>query len=978
MRMMQFAQMPPKKKQKTDVKADATEEATDTKRQTGLDEVKLPSGVVPSHYALTLVPDLENFKFSAYVEIDVQVKPGYECGFIRLHAVDLLVNAAGVVLLRPNTQQRWSCSQVLPEAKTQTLKLHFSSNALPPAQYRLEIKYVGVMNDKLCGLYRSSYTTPSGESKVVLCTQFEATDARRCLPCWDEPALKATFDVAIAVPPYMEAVSNMPVKSEATVLPDKEAPAGTSVKDTAKGVGGLEYPVGWRLVSYLRSPVMSTYLLAVVVGELDYIAAYTQPAPGRSPVLVRVYTPPGKTAQGQFALDLATKALEIYNQWFGIPFPLPKVDLLAIPDFAAGAMENWGCITYREVRLLVDAKGSSRESQRAAARTICHELAHMWFGNLVTMDWWTNLWLNEGFARFMEFLCLSKLFPDWDMWVEFTEQVSSRAKSLDALRSTHAVEVPVKWPEEINEIFDLISYAKGGTVIRMLADTLGEDTFQRGLQSYLQTHSYRNACTEDLWQALQQSSSRDVTALLSPWVKQVGFPLVTLTRMSRTEEGGLEITLTQKRFLAEPSGQAGADKADGTADDTPWTVPLRILVGRDGLDRSPADHSDWQVEVAPGPQEQTFSLSKQEVEARCGKGEEEVWVKLNGGSSTMCRVRYLDSQLLLGPLSAAVRQCVLSTTDRLDLVQDTCALASAGELSLPVALRFLRTSCRQEQSKAVWVAIAEGLGEVLSLHGEETQPHNRALKQLVAELFGPIYSSLGWEAKAGEEGERASLRPVVLKMMGRAGDHEVAKQARVHLAAFLWDEDKNPLPADLRGMVYKTAVQHGGTPNTEWQAVRELFRRSDLSEEKRRCLTALGGCAGNPKLIGETLKWGLESGEVREQDLYILLESLSGHTQGRRAVWAWLTGEWSELSAKYKQSGQNVIFSGLIGAALRGWSTLEAAEEFERFFQEHPCPAAARVIAQASERVRARALQRVRQSQELASDSSWTDCATKL
>eukprot|EP00457_Paulinella_chromatophora_P001300 gb/GEZN01001302.1/.p1 GENE.gb/GEZN01001302.1/~~gb/GEZN01001302.1/.p1 ORF type:complete len:951 (+),score=165.81 gb/GEZN01001302.1/:19-2871(+) len=948
--------MPPKKKQKTE--GEGAEVV----------QVRLPSGIVPSHYDLTLVPDFNSFIFQAYIKIDVDVKPGADTNAISLHAVDLTFAAKDVSLVSyGDAVTQLNCSSVQQDPKMQTATFVFGSGKLCAGLYTMQILYRGALNDQLCGLYRSTYIGPDGQSKLVLCTQFEATDARKCLPCWDEPARKATFDVTVVVPSHLQAVSNMPIKSQETVLPpnsltkDQEKEAKLQTYNTSEqetkvvgGRGGLQYPLGWKSVSYMRSPVMSTYLLAMVVGEFDFIAGLTQGlGEGARPVQVRVWTPPGKTAQGHFALQVATRALDFYNQWFGIPYPLPKVDLLAIPDFAAGAMENWGCITYREVRLLVDPVGSSQESKRATARTICHELAHMWFGNLVTMDWWTNLWLNEGFARFMEFLALDTLFPEWDIWTEFTTSVLSSARSLDALQNTHPVEVPVKWPEEINEIFDTISYAKGGSVIRMIASTLGTKAFQAGLQRYLKQHQYSNAHTAQLWDALQQASGQDVVRLLDPWVKQCGYPVVTLQQLTSNTDGSVSVTLSQRRFFSAACSSSSPSSAD-----CPWTVPLTLQLGPDRT-------RTWQILLEPGSASQTFSSP-----TASGHGAVP-WVKINLGASTLCRVHYQDNNLLLGALSGAVREGKLAPTDRLDLVQDAFALASAGLLALPVALRFLTSCFVSERNPSVWDSIAAALSPLIALHAEEGNPHADGLRALVIKLCQDIYQEVGWTAKPGESESTAALRPMVLKMLAMAGQQDVAQQARLRLASFLLDPEAHPLSADLREVVYEAAVRNGGRDNKEWNAVQALYRKTDLSEEKRRCLLALGKCPQDATLVAQTLRWATEQEEVRDQDLYLILSSLASHSVGRIPVWHWLKSNWPKLDAKYGRGGQNFIFGALVGAAINGWSTEEAADDFDSFFREHPCPAATRIIAQAGERVRAKAKQRVRQNEELTQDANW-------
>ena len=380
---------------------------------------------------------------------------------LTLHALDLTIHSASLHSTGSQAEMFFPATFTL-DALSQTVTFSFGVVMQQgPAELRLE--YTGVLNDKLAGFYRSKYFV-EGQERYMAVTQFEATDARRALICWDEPAVKATFEVCLVVPLDRMAISNM--------APEKTV---TNLK------------LAKREVFFPKTPIMSTYLLAFVVGEFDFLSCHTPEG-----TEIRVYTPLGKTHLGHFALSVASRALSYYVKLFDIPYPLPKMDLLAIPDFAAGAMENYGCITYREVALLIDEAESSLDRKQRVTRTICHEIAHQWFGNMVTMEWWTHLWLNEGFARFLEFFAVDSLFPSWNIWAQFVSSIQGSALRLDGLENSHPIEVPVNHPDEINEIFDTISYAKGASIIRMLCEFLGTEVFFTGLHNYLLKHQWSN------------------------------------------------------------------------------------------------------------------------------------------------------------------------------------------------------------------------------------------------------------------------------------------------------------------------------------------------------------------------------------------------------------------------------------------------------------------------------------------------------
>eukprot|EP01094_Clydonella_sp_ATCC50884_P017334 TRINITY_DN2999_c0_g1_i1.p1 TRINITY_DN2999_c0_g1~~TRINITY_DN2999_c0_g1_i1.p1 ORF type:complete len:463 (-),score=132.41 TRINITY_DN2999_c0_g1_i1:21-1409(-) len=395
--------------------------------------------------------------------------------------------------------------------------------------------FEGVLNDQMAGFYRSRYSV-EGEERFMAVTQFEPTDARRAFPCWDEPSLKATFSVSLTVPTNRTALGNMPAEEEQVN-------------------GDL------KTIRFGRTPIMSTYLVAFLVGEFDVVEDVTKEG-----VVMKVYTPLGKADQGKFALEVGKNTLSFYTDYFAIPYPLPCLAMVAISDFSAGAMENWGLVTYRETALLIDSATSGVSNKQRVAYVVAHELAHQWFGNLVTMEWWKELWLNEGFATWVGNLAVDHLFPAWDIWTKFSSDYFARAQQLDSLRSSHPIEVEVYSSDEINEIFDAISYCKGAAIIRMIASVLGLDAFKKGLQIYLKRHQYGNAVTDDLWQALQESSGVDVKSLMDVWTKHTGYPVLHAALSSATT-----LHVRQHRFLSSGEGEGGED------DKTIWRCSVPAL-----------------------------------------------------------------------------------------------------------------------------------------------------------------------------------------------------------------------------------------------------------------------------------------------------------------------------------------------------------------------------------------------------------------
>ena len=837
-----------------------------------LERVLLPDDVVPKRYDLTLKPDLERFTFGGSESVEVEVKAATRR--IVVHATELEIHSA--VLERDGASREPEGIEANEEEETVAFVF---GETLEPGPARLAIEFTGQLNDKMHGFYRGVYHQ-DGEKRIMAVTQFEATDARRAFPCWDEPARKAVFAVTLVVPEDRVAVSNMPPR------------------EVESGDGGL------KTVRFADTPVMSTYLLAFVVGEFDYVETETKEG-----VTVRVYTPVGRREQGRFALDVAARTLSFFHEYFAIAYPLPKMDLLAIPDFAAGAMENWGAVTYRETAILVDPEESSAGTRQRVAIIVAHELAHQWFGNLVTMEWWTHLWLNEGFASWIEFLAVDHLFPEWDMWTQFVYSDFGRALSLDGLKTSHPIEIEVRDPKQISEIFDGISYSKGASVIRMLAAYLGADTFRTGLQRYLGRHQYANATTEDLWQALAEESGKPVKQIMDTWTKQTGYPLLSVD----VKQG--EVELRQTRFFL-----SGVPDRDDTSR---WSVPLGIRTGgaRDTF--------------------QVFEDERTRVDVGGGRGG---WVKVNPDQTGFYRGNY--SAELWDRLAGAVEAGELSSaTDRLGLQNDAFALARAGYLDAgrPLALA---PAYRNETDYTVWADLSENLRAYdILLSG---QACHEPFRVFARSLYQTIHRSLGWDARPGESHLTKLLRPMVIGLLGRYGDPAVSAEA---LRRF--DEgsrEGTPVAPDLRAAVYGQVVESRGLEG--YEAVLRIYREAELHEEKNRCLRALGSSA-DLDLLRRTLEFSLGD-EVRGQDTPLAVAGVAMNPLGREMAWDFVREKWAEFDSRYGQGG--FIIARIISITTEDFTTLEKAGEVEAFFESHPAPAAARTVRQSLERIRSNAL----------------------
>ena len=841
------------------------------------DAVVLPETARPSKYRIKLQPDLKNFTFDGEQSVDLLILEATST--IVLNSIDLEIS--NTTLHANGTTLTSKSVTIDKDAETATLDF---GETIQPGDARLEMVFTGELNDKLMGFYRSEYTSQDGETRYLATTQFEPTDARRAFPCWDEPAKKATFEVTLVFSDEYQAVSNTPVVEEAVPGP------------------------GLKSVRFAETPIMSTYLLVFIVGNLTSIEE--RAAGGTT---VGVWTTPGKEDQASFALDTSVKLLSYFNEYFGIPYPLPKLDHIAIPDFAAGAMENWGAVTYRETALLVDPDNSSAGTRQRVAEVIAHEMAHMWFGDLVTMEWWDDLWLNESFASWMGNKAVDWLFPEWEMWTQFVNMDTNRALSLDGLKNSHPIEQAVKNPAEVSQLFDAISYSKGASVIRMLENFLGEESFRKGLNRYLSSHMYDNARTEDLWSALETESGRPVTAIMDSWVKQMGYPVLQVE--SDRTGGQTTLSVTQERFVYDRF--LGDGEPDSDSDNEVWRVPVSASQGSEESAVTVMDGRQTQIDV-PGS----------------GDG----WVKLNPLQTGFFRVNYSteDWQRLV----PAIESLELHATDRLGVQNDAYALSRAGLLPVTQFLS-LAQAYKNEGDASVWSDLASNLRDIEQLISDEAI--HPAYQGFAREIFGPAARKIGWEPKSGEGHLDALLRSTVLSQAGSYHDPDVTAQASERFQKYL--QDRETLAPNLRGVVFALAAQSGG--KDVYDQIWGLEGETDLAEEKIRLLMSLTRFQ-RPELLNSTLADSL-SAKVRSQDCVTLVAGVAANPKGRDLAWEFVKDNWAEFDRRYGGGGFGLM---RLVSICSHFNSQEKADEVDSFFAEHPAPAAERTIRQALERVR--------------------------
>ena len=804
-----------------------------------LDPYRLPTTARPQRYEVRLRPSLESASFSGHVVIDVVVDTGLDT---------LVLNAAELVVT--------SCSVDGVEAAFELDEANERLFVRPDVPIgagtaKLEIRFDGVLNDKLRGFYRSTYRDQDGNEQVIATTQMAPTDCRRTFPCWDEPEFKAVFAITVDVDAGLTAISNGAEIERSTVD-------------------------GRTVIRFADTMVMSNYLVALVVGRLDATEAVDVDG-----VPVRVVHVPGKGHLTDFALDVGAFSLRWFQDYYGIAYPSDKVDLVALPDFSAGAMENLGCITFRENLVLVDPSTSTQSEQQSVADVVAHELAHMWFGDLVTMRWWNGIWLNEAFATFMEVAACDAYRPEWERWTSFGVERSG-AFEVDSLITTRTVEFEVRSPSDAEAMFDVLTYQKGGSLLRMLEQYLGPERFREGVGHYLRLHAHANTETADLWDAIEATSGVPVRRIMDPWIWQSGYPLI---RASLDDASTLR--LQQHRFVFD---------AEAETDELTWPVPVHVRVG------------DTTTTVLLDSSETTIALD--DVDST---------VVVNAGGSGYFRVGYDDAlRARLGP--DALSQ--LTTLERYNLVDDAWAASVAGELA-PIDLLSFLEGFGDERDHAVWQAIVialRGLGRLL-----DDGPGREAFQRRVRDLAAPALADLG-EHAAGESGLTAKLRGLLVGTIGVLGD-DAGLQARSREWYDAASANPNGVDPELAAAATKVGAATGD-PAT-YDRLRARFLDAATPQEQLRHLYSLAEF-DDAELLLATCEFAM-SGAVKTQNAPFVLRAAIANRRHGALAWAFVRDSWAQADAAFPPGTMIRMVD-----AVKFLNTPELVDDVASFFAEHP------------------------------------------
>jgi aminopeptidase N len=822
---------------------------------------RLPTIVTPDHYDLAFVVDLARERFEGTETIRVQVADATPR--VVLNALD--IEFREVTIGAGATAQK---AVVTTDEKSQTATLTVPT-PLAKGSAEIHIRYSGILNGQLRGFYISKT-----KNRKYAVTQFESTDARRAFPCFDEPAFKATFAVTLTIDRGDIAISN------GKLLSDTLGPAPTQ-----------------HTLKFAISPRMSSYLVAMAVGDFKCLDGAADGIP------IRICATPDKKDLGRIALESAQQILHFYNTYYAIKYPFVKLDVLAVPDFAAGAMENTAAIFYRETDLLADAKSASVDTRKNIASILAHEMAHQWFGDLVTMQWWDDIWLNEGFATWMANKPLAGAHPEWNIAVDEADE-NQTALGLDSLKSTRPIHGDVDTPAEIDEAFDAIAYQKGAAVLRMIEGYVGAETFRKGINAYLEAHAYKNATSEDFWKSIASTSGKPVERILPTFVNQPGVPLLDVSLACAN--GQTMVTLTQQRFFVD-----AARTESGR-----WQIPVCVKAAGQA---SPT--CDVLTDVT-----KTLTLS-----GGCAP-----WVFANAGAQGYFRTAYTSDTLR----AIAPRvETDLSAPERLSLLDDEWALVRAGRHSVSDYLT-LASGFGRERTSGVLQEVARRLGFVDGyLTTDATRP---GFRTFMRSILRPIFDEVGFAAAASDTDDRRSLRATLIGALGTsAGDPDVVSKARGALDRSL--SGGAPLDPALAGPIVKTAAIHGDAKLFE--ALVAASDRAASPEEQYRYLYALGDFQ-EPVLIDRGLERAL-SPQLRSQDTAVYLGRFFGNAAARGRAWSFLTEHWAALEPKVTIFGgdTNVIRS------LSGFCDARSRDAITAFFAAHPLPAAARTLDQTIEQI---------------------------
>lgn len=810
---------------------------------------RLYKDFVPTHYELELDPDRDTLKLQGIVKITGQ-KVGRPSQRLVFHQNGLKVTTARIVKNDKKGTTEIAIARIVHQHTLNEVRLH-TEHILYPGSYTVEMTFTGKVQSGMQGVYYSDYKVGAA-SKRLVSTQFESHFARMAFPCIDEPEAKATFALQLISPAGETAISNMPAYKQ-------------------------EEREGKLYTTFQTTPKMSSYLLAFVFGDMQKVEAKT-----KNGVDVRVWSTKAHSLNSlHFGLETAVRCIEFFEEYFGTRYPLPKCDHVAIPDFSSAAMENWGIITYREMALVADPKTVSQSSKELIAEVIAHEVSHQWFGNLVTMEWWDELWLNESFANVMAFVALDALFPKWEIWNYYIATDGLAAFRRDAIAGVQAIKTTVRHPSQISSIFDpSIVYAKGGRLINMLINHLGQEAFRKGLRLYFEKHAYGNTTGQNLWEALAKASGNDVSHLMEPWLAQSGFPAIEVTQTDT------HLTLAQSHFLLNPKKADSRQWPVPLLSDTP-TMPSLLVEGRINLELPTNSYAH-----------------------------------INKGAVGHYVVQYVNPEHATYIAQLAEGQ-KLTPAERLVLLNDSSMLARAGRQSFSATLQLLE-HYTNENDESVWSIMALILAD-LRRFVDIDPTLEEPIKSFVRKLIETQYQRLGWEEKPAESTQDTKLRALIIGMGVYANHPDIVAGALERFGLF--KKDHSSINAELRGVIFSAAVREEAHDAFSYLlALDEQTTNTNLKQDIMDALTATKNEAQILLLLGRLR----DSQKVRQHDVDRWVAYMLRNRYSRVQAWKWLQENWKWIAATFAQDHSYDYFPRYVASA---FNTPQLLEEYKAFFE---------------------------------------------
>ncbi|XP_054447594.1 glutamyl aminopeptidase [Pteronotus mesoamericanus] len=825
---------------------------------------RLPDFIIPVHYDLEMKPVMEEDTYTGSVTIEINVtKPTRH---LWLHLRETKISRLPVLRRPSGAQVR---VQQCFEYKKQEYVVVEAEEELAPSGaeglYRLTMEFAGWLNGSLVGFYKTTYVE-KGQIKSIAATDHEPTDARKSFPCFDEPNKKATYTISIIHPKEYKALSNMPVEKEESV-DDK-----------------------WTKTTFEKSVPMSTYLVCFAVHQFDYVQRRSKRG-----IPLTVYVQPEQRHTAEYAANITKIVFDYFEEYFAMDYALPKLDKIAIPDFGTGAMENWGLITYRETNLLYDPEESASSNKQKVASVVAHELVHQWFGNIVTMEWWEDLWLNEGFASFFEFLGVSHAEKDWQMRDQMLLEDVLPVQEDDSLMSSHPIVVTVSNPDEITSAFDGISYSKGASILRMLEDWISRENFQKGCRAYLKKYKFSNAKTSDFWEALEEASNLPVKEVMDTWTKQMGYPVLNVENKK---------TITQKRFLLD--AKANPSQPPSALGYT-WNIPVT-----------------WTEDNVSHTTFYNRSETKG-ITLNSSNPSGNSFLKINPDHIGFYRVNYDGPTWDLIATNLNTNHTEFSSADRASLIDDAFALARAQLLDYKMALNLTKY-LTEEDDFLPWQRVISSVTYIISMFEDDEELYPMIEKYFRAQVK-PVADRLTWNDTGNHLNKL--LRASVLGLACKLGDKEALDSASKLFQQWLTGTVR--IPVNIRLLVYRYGMQNSGNESS-WNYTLDQYQKTSLAQEKEKLLYALASVK-NITLLSRYLDLLKDSNLIKSQDVFTVIRYISYNSYGKNMAWNWIQHNWEYLVNRYTLNDRNL---GRIVTIAEPFNTELQLWEVENFFKKYP------------------------------------------